>query len=77
VQANVGCSLLYSVGGGKHKHWRSVRCSSVDWFKQMWGVRCCIWYVVVSVRIGEVFNIAVSIDANDCGVFVVVVNMRW
>ena len=77
MQAIVECLLLYSVCGGKRKRWQSVQCSSFDWCKQMWGVHCCIWYVVLSIRIGKVFNIAVSIGANDCGMFVVVVSMWW
>ena len=43
----------------------------------MWGVRCCIWYVVVSVRIGEVFNSSVDWckrlwDVRCCSQYVVV-----
>ena len=40
-------------------------------------VRCCSQYVVVSVSIGEVFNVAVSSGASNCEVFVVVVSMWW
>ena len=75
--SDCGCSLLNSVCGGKHKHWRSVRCSSVNWCKQMWHVRCCIRYVVVSISIGEVFDVAVSIGLSKYGVFVVVFGMWW
>jgi len=75
--SDCGCSLLYLVCGGKHKRWRSVRCCSVDWCKQMWHVRCCIRYVVVSISIGEVFDVAVSIGVSKYGVFVVVFGMWW
>ena len=75
MQAIVGCSLLWLVCGGKHKRWQSVQYSSVDWCKRLWGVRCCIRYVVVSISIGEVFAVAVYIGASNCGVFVVVFGM--
>ena len=73
--SDCGCSLLYLVCGGKQKRWRSVRCCSVDWCKQMWHVRCCIQYVVVSISIGEMFDVAVLSGASNCEVFVVVVSM--
>ena len=77
MQAIVKCSSLYSISGGQHKHWQSVQWRSIDWCKQLWGVRCCGWYVVVSISIGKVFNIAVLIVASDCGVFVVEFGMGW
>jgi len=77
VQAIVKCSLLFSICGGQHKHWQSVLSSSNDWCKQLWSVRCCIRHGVVSISIGEVFDVAVSICASKCGVFVVVFSRWW
>ena len=39
------------------------------------GVCCYIWSVVGSISIGEVFDVAVSIGASKCGMFVVVFGM--
>ena len=73
MQADVGRLLLYLVCGVKHKNWRSIQYSSVDWCKRLCGVCCCSWYVVVSISIsiGKVYDVAVSIGASRCGVFVV------
>ena len=75
MQAIVKCSSLYSISGGQHKHWHSVLWRSIDWCKQLWDVRCCSQYVVVSISIREVFNVAVSSGASNGGVFGVVFGM--
>ena len=71
------CSLLYLICCGQRKHWQGILWRSIDWCKQLWDVRCCIQYVVVSISIGEMFDVAVLSGASNCEVFVVVVSMWW
>ena len=77
MQAIVKCSLLYLVCGGQRKHWQRVLCRSIDLCKQLWDVRFCIQYEVVSVSIDKVFDAAASISASNCGMFIVVFSMLW